>query len=80
VTRVPAHRRDIGMVFQTMRCSDKTAFDNVAYGLRARAWRAPSCAGGGEGARRRRAAGTGRRYPAQLSGGQRQRVALAARW
>jgi iron(III) transport system ATP-binding protein len=79
VTRVPAHRRDIGMVFQDYALfPDKTAFDNVAYGLRAR--------GVARGELRRRAekalddvgllefAG---RYPAQLSGGQRQRVALA---
>ncbi len=79
VTQVPAHRRDIGMVFQDYALfPDKTAFDNVAYGLRAR--------GVERGELRRRAeqaldhvglldfAG---RYPAQLSGGQRQRVALA---
>jgi iron(III) transport system ATP-binding protein len=79
VTRVPAHRRDIGMVFQDYALfPDKTAFDNVAYGLRAR--------GVARAELKRRAeqalddvgllqfAG---RYPAQLSGGQRQRVALA---
>ena len=37
VTRVSAHRRDIGMVFQDYALfPDKSAFDNVAYGLRAR--------------------------------------------
>jgi len=79
VTRVPAHRRDIGMVFQDYALfPDKTAFDNVAYGLRAR--------GVARDELKRRAdqalgsvglADFGGRYPAQLSGGQRQRVALA---
>ena len=46
VTRVSAHRRDIGMVFQDYALfPDKSAFDNVAYGLRARAWRAPRSPG-----------------------------------
>ncbi len=79
VTRVPAHRRDIGMVFQDYALfPDKTAFDNVAYGLRAR--------GVARGELRTRAEKAlddvglldfAQRYPAQLSGGQRQRVALA---
>jgi len=79
VTRVPAHRRDIGMVFQDYALfPDKTAFDNVAYGLRAR--------GVPRAELRRRVEralddvgllGFAGRYPAQLSGGQRQRVALA---
>ena len=79
VTRVPAHRRDIGMVFQDYALfPDKTAFDNVAYGLRAR--------GVARVELRRRAEkalddvgllALAGRYPAQLSGGQRQRVALA---
>ncbi len=79
VSRVPANRRDMGMVFQsyslfpTMR-----AIDNVAFGLRMRR--------AGAGTRRSRAGelldlvGLSEhtsKYPHQLSGGQQQRVALA---
>jgi putative spermidine/putrescine transport system ATP-binding protein len=79
VSRVPANKRDMGMVFQsyslfpTMR-----AIDNVGFGLRMR--RTPA------GARRRRAGELldlvglsehADKYPHQLSGGQQQRVALA---
>ncbi|HSB68876.1 MAG TPA: ABC transporter ATP-binding protein [Candidatus Methylomirabilis sp.] len=76
---LPAHRRDIGMVFQNYAIFPHlTVFENVAYGLRAR--RVPP-----EDLRRRVAeslqlvqmeALAGRR-PDQLSGGQQQRVALA---
>ena len=79
VTRVSTHHRDIGMVFQDYALfPDKTAFDNVAYGLRAR--KVPKA----EIARRVNEAldkvsllALADRYPAQMSGGQRQRVALA---
>ena len=79
MTRVPTHHRDIGMVFQDYALfPDKTVFDNVGYGLRAR--------GVASAALKQRVteaiASVGLleladRYPAQMSGGQRQRVALA---
>ncbi len=79
ITRVPANRRDMGMVFQAYSLfPNMTARGNVAFGLRLR--RAPA------GERRTRAGellelvGLSQhadRYPHQLSGGQQQRVALA---
>ncbi|MCH0539850.1 ABC transporter ATP-binding protein [Streptomyces sp. MUM 203J] len=79
ITRVPAHRRDAGMVFQSYSLFPHlNALDNVAFGLRMRGER--------PGPRRARAAELlelvglprqGTRYPHQLSGGQQQRVALA---
>ena len=79
MTNVPTHRRDIGIVFQDYALfPDKTAFDNVAYGLRAR--------GAAKAEIRKQASAAlasvgllelAERYPAQMSGGQRQRVALA---
>ncbi|MEU6379765.1 ABC transporter ATP-binding protein [Streptomyces sp. NPDC046909] len=79
VTRVPAHRRDAGMVFQSYSLFPHLdAVDNVAFGLRMRKTRTAE--------RRARAAellelvglaDKGGRFPHQLSGGQQQRVALA---
>ncbi|MEU2337439.1 ABC transporter ATP-binding protein [Streptomyces sp. NPDC013172] len=79
VTRVPAHRRDAGMVFQSYSLFPHLdAVDNVAFGLRMRKVRT--------GERRARAAellelvglgDKGERFPHQLSGGQQQRIALA---
>ncbi|MFF8938014.1 ABC transporter ATP-binding protein [Streptomyces paradoxus] len=79
VTRVPAHRRDAGMVFQSYSLFPHLdALDNVAFGLRMRKVRTVE--------RRSRAAelldlvglgDKGDRFPHQLSGGQQQRVALA---
>jgi putative spermidine/putrescine transport system ATP-binding protein len=79
ITRVSAHRRNMGMVFQAYSLfPNMTARDNVGYGLRLRKARGP--------ARRRRAdelldlvglATHAGHYPHQLSGGQQQRVALA---
>jgi putative spermidine/putrescine transport system ATP-binding protein len=79
ILRVPAQKRDMGMVFQSYSLfPTMTATDNVAYGLRLRKQRAS--------VRRTRAeelldivglAEHAKRYPHQLSGGQQQRVALA---
>ncbi|MFE9308450.1 ABC transporter ATP-binding protein [Streptomyces sp. NPDC006706] len=79
VTRVPAHRRDAGMVFQSYSLFPHlSARDNVAFGLRMRKVRTAE--------RRSRAAellelvglaDQGDRFPHQLSGGQQQRIALA---
>ncbi|CAB3631519.1 MULTISPECIES: ABC transporter ATP-binding protein [Achromobacter] len=79
VTHVSAHRRDIGMVFQDYALfPDKTAFDNVAYGLRARGVaRAEIKRRVDEALDKVGLAALADRYPAQMSGGQRQRVALA---
>jgi putative spermidine/putrescine transport system ATP-binding protein len=79
ISGVPAHRRDIGMVFQSYSLFPHlSALDNVAFGLRMRGVNAT--------ARRARAAELldliglpqhGDRYPHELSGGQQQRIALA---
>jgi putative spermidine/putrescine transport system ATP-binding protein len=79
ITRVPANKRNMGIVFQAYSLfPNMTARDNVAYGLRLR---------GVDTATRRRKAGEmldlvglnaqADRYPHQMSGGQQQRVALA---
>jgi putative spermidine/putrescine transport system ATP-binding protein len=79
ITVKPAHRRNIGMVFQAYALFPHlTVLDNVAFGLQMR--RVPRRE---VGERVRRALATVRlegfehRYPKQLSGGQQQRVALA---
>jgi putative spermidine/putrescine transport system ATP-binding protein len=79
LTRVPANKRDMGMVFQAYSLFPHlTALDNVAFGLKLR--------GRGAAERRKRAhemlelvglTEHASRYPRQLSGGQQQRVALA---
>jgi putative spermidine/putrescine transport system ATP-binding protein len=78
-SRIPAQRRDMGMVFQSYSLfPNMTALDNVAFGLRMR--KVPSQD------RRTRAleqlelvglAAEADKYPHQMSGGQQQRVALA---
>ena len=79
VTRLPAHLRDVGMVFQDYALfPDKTVFDNVAYGLRARKVDASTIGRTvGEYLERVGLGAYASRLPAALSGGQRQRVALA---
>ena len=79
ITALPAHARDIGLVFQTYALFPHLSVrDNVAFGLKQRRV--------GAAERRRRAdamiarvglEGLADRYPSDLSGGQRQRVALA---
>jgi iron(III) transport system ATP-binding protein len=79
VTRVPAHARNAGMVFQSFALwPHLTVLENVAFGLRER--RVPKV----EAAERALAAlaavrlpGTGGRRVDELSGGEQQRVALA---
>ena len=78
-TRLPPHKRNIGMVFQHYTLFPHlSVLDNVAFPLKMR--------GIAKDERRRRAAralevvrlgGYGERMPKQLSGGQQQRVALA---
>ena len=79
VTRLPPHRRDIGMVFQDYALfPDKTVNQNVGYGLRARGEKGAAAAKKVAEALERVGLGhLGGRHPAALSGGQRQRVALA---
>lgn len=76
---LPAHRRDIGMVFQNYAIFPHlTVFDNVAYGLRAR--KVPETEierRVAESLRLVQMEALGTRMPHQLSGGQQQRVATA---
>src|SRR5690606_31409863 len=79
ITRLPAHKRETGMVFQDYALfPDKTVFDNVAYGLRVRKQSSSVIADKvGRMLERVELGHLAKRYPAELSGGQRQRVALA---
>jgi ABC-type Fe3+/spermidine/putrescine transport system ATPase subunit len=79
IDTLPAHRRNIGMVFQNYAVfPNLTIADNVAYGLRARKVAKVEIAPRVEKALQRvRLAGYGSRWPHQLSGGQLQRVAIA---
>ena len=76
---VPPELRRIGMVFQDYALfPDKSAFDNVAYGLRARGVaRAETTRRVNEALDKVGLLALAERYPAEMSGGQRQRVALA---
>ena len=79
LTRLPAHARDIGLVFQTYALFPHlSVLDNVAFGLKQRGIAAaPRHARAGEMIEKVGLSGLADRYPANLSGGQRQRVALA---
>ena len=79
MSRVPPHRRDLGMIFQNYALFPHlTAARNIAFPLEMRRVRRPEI--------KRRVAealtlvkleGLAERYPRQLSGGQQQRIALA---
>ena len=79
ITRTPAHKRNMGMVFQSYSLfPNLTVSQNVEYGLRTRKVNSTE--------HKKRVAdmlelvqlgSMGNRYPHQLSGGQRQRIALA---
>jgi iron(III) transport system ATP-binding protein len=77
--RLPAHARDIGMVFQNYAIFPHlTVAENIAYGLRARRIAGPELARRVHDALELvQMADLAARMPTQLSGGQQQRVALA---
>jgi putative spermidine/putrescine transport system ATP-binding protein len=79
ITRLPASKRDMGMVFQAYSLfPHMTVRDNVAFGLRLR--RVSAAERGTRAMEMLELVGLSvqaTRYPHQLSGGQQQRVALA---
>ena len=79
INTVPAHKRDIGMVFQNYAIFPHlTVEENVAYGLKARS--VPKAEIGPrvkEALELVQIAHLAKRKPSELSGGQQQRVALA---
>ena len=79
ITQLPAHQRDIGLVFQSYALFPHlSVFDNVAFGLRLR--RVDAVALQQRTLQALESVGLAdfaARLPAQLSGGQQQRVALA---
>src|SRR5436189_3649755 len=79
VTRMPVHKRDMGMIFQSYALfPHRTVAENVAFGLRMRRLGKSQIAERIVQALRQVALeGYDDRRPAQLSGGQQQRVALA---
>jgi len=79
LTRVPANKRDMGMVFQAYSLfPHMTVSENVAFGLKMRGVDKSARAGrAGEMLELVGLSEHGNRYASQLSGGQQQRVALA---
>jgi len=79
IDQLPAHRRNIGMVFQSYAVfPNLTVEQNVAYGLKARkVGRQETRDRVGEALALVRLPGYGARWPHELSGGQLQRVAIA---
>jgi iron(III) transport system ATP-binding protein len=79
ITRLPAMRRDYGIVFQSYALFPNLTIDaNIAYGLvNRRKARAEIDARVGELLQLVGLADAGKKYPGQLSGGQQQRIALA---
>ncbi len=79
VTRLPANRRDVSMVFQSYALFPHMSVqDNVVYGLESGGMkRAEALAAAEHGLELVGLAGLGQRLPSELSGGQQQRVAVA---
>jgi putative spermidine/putrescine transport system ATP-binding protein/spermidine/putrescine transport system ATP-binding protein len=79
ISRVPVHRRNIGMLFQNYALfPHMTVAQNIAFGLETRGLgRASIQARVGEALQLVQLGEYGERRPSQLSGGQQQRVALA---
>lgn len=79
INHVPAHKRDIGMVFQNYAIFPHlTVEENVAYGLKAHRVPKSQIAGRVQKALEQvQISHLAKRKPSELSGGQQQRVALA---
>lgn len=79
VTNVPAHKRDVGLVFQNYALfPHMTVWQNVAFGLRMRGVPKPEIRKlVGETLEIVQLGALAERLPTQLSGGQQQRVAVA---